>query len=148
MNFYHSIYVYRSNINYFLGSSEEDGKSDYDEDEYDDDNEEKNNFDNVINDDENNMINGHNLPTAEAPFPWNITLGNNNNNNNDNNKNNKNNNNNSNSNNSNNNKRHQNDKITVPSTSPPQLLLTSGHLTTGCLQAAQLLIPTARGNTN
>jgi len=101
-----------------------------------------------VNDDGNNIINGHNLPAAEAPFPWNITLGHNNNNNNDNYKNNKDNNDNVNGNNGNNNKLHHNDKIAVPSASPPQLLLTSGHLTTGCLQAAQLLIPTARGNTD
>jgi len=68
------------------------------------------------------MVNGHNMPTAEIPFPWNITSANNKQK-----------------------QQHQDDKITAP---PPQLLLTSGQLTTGCLQAAQLLIPTARGNKN
>lgn len=112
----HYLFVYN------LGSSDEGGnKIEDDEGEYDDENEEKNGFGNVINDNEN-IVNGHNLPT-EAPFPWNATLGNYNKQK----------------------QQHQGDKITAP---PPQLLLTSGQLTTGCLQAAQLLIPTARGNKN
>lgn len=67
------------------------------------------------------MTNGHNLPTTEGSFPWNITSDNNN---------------------KQNKQKPPDDKIPIP---PPQLLLTSGQLTTGCLQAAQLLIPTARG---
>lgn len=105
-----------------LGSSEGGNKSeDEDEEDYDE-TEEKNGFGHVINEEEN-IVNGHNLPSTEAPFPWNIALGNNNNNKQK--------------------QQSQDDKITAQ---PPQLLLTSGHLTTGCLQAAQLLIPTARGN--
>lgn len=105
-----------------IGSSEEGGnKSEDDEGEYDNDSEEKNCHGNSINEDEN-MVNGHNLPTTEIPFPWNITPANNKQK-----------------------QQQQDDKITAP---PPQLLLTSGQLTTGCLQAAQLLIPTARGNKN
>lgn len=100
-----------------LGSSEEDRNKSEDDNtiEYDDE-VEKNNFGNVNNDDEN-MVNDHNLQTGEVPFPWNII-----------------------------NKQkeeHRDDKTTAQ---PPQFLLTSGHLTAGCLQAAQLLIPTARGN--
>lgn len=107
---------------YHLGSSEGGNKTeDEDEEDYDD-NEEKNGFGHVVNEDEN-IVNGHNLPTTETPFPWNITLGNNNKQK----------------------QQGQDDKIPAQ---PPQLLLTSGHLTTGCLQAAQLLIPTARGNKN
>ncbi|XP_025425652.1 probable serine/threonine-protein kinase DDB_G0282963 isoform X2 [Sipha flava] len=105
------------NLTRSQGSSEEGGTKS-EEDEYDVENEEKNGFSNAINDDEN-IINGHNLPT-ETPFPWNTTLGNYNKQK----------------------QQHPDDKITA---SPPQLLLTSGQLTTGCLQAAQLLIPTARG---
>jgi len=109
-------------ILYILGSSEEGGnKSEDDEGEYDDDSEEKNGIGNSINEEEN-MVNGHNIPTTEVPFPWNITSANNKQK-----------------------QQHQDDKITA---APPQLLLTSGQLTTGCLQAAQLLIPTARGNKN
>lgn len=108
---------------YYLGSSEEGGdKSDDDDEvEYDDDSEGKNGLGDVINEDES-IVNSHYLPTTETPFPWNISLGINNKL-----------------------KQHQDDKITAQ---PPQLLLTSGQLTTGCLQAAQLLIPTARGNKN
>lgn len=101
---------------YFVGSSEGGNKSEDDE-EYED-YEEKNGFGSITHEDEH-FVNGNNLPT-EVPFPWNITSSNNNKQ-----------------------KQHlQDDKI---STQPPQLLLTSGQLTTGCLQAAQLLIPTARG---
>lgn len=104
---------------YVSGSSERGNKSeDDDEGEFDDGCEEKNSFSSTINHDEN-IVNGHNLPTTDIPFPWNITLGNNAKQ-----------------------KQHQDDKVAA---APPQLLLTSGQLTTGCLQAAQLLIPTARG---
>lgn len=107
---------------YILGSSEEGGnKSEDDEGEYDNDSEEKNGIGNSINEDEN-MVNGHNIPATEVPFPWNIASANNKQK-----------------------QQQQDDKITAP---PPQLLLTSGQLTTGCLQAAQLLIPTARGIKN
>ncbi|XP_060855915.1 putative uncharacterized protein DDB_G0282499 [Metopolophium dirhodum] len=107
------------NLTRSQGSSEEGGnKSEDDEGEYDDDSEEKNGIGNSINEEEN-MVNGHNIPTTEVPFPWNITSANNKQK-----------------------QQHQDDKITA---APPQLLLTSGQLTTGCLQAAQLLIPTARG---
>lgn len=125
LNFDHQLISnahYKKINNYFynllLGSSEESGhKSEYDDEgEYDDDNEEKNSFGNVSNEDEN-IVNGHNLP-IDAHFPWNISSGNDNK------------------------PKHQDDKTTAQ---PPQLLLTSGQLTTGCLQAAQLLIPTARG---
>lgn len=110
-------------IRYALIGSSEGGNKSEDEGDYDDDDtQEKNGFDSVINEDEN-IVNGHNLPTTEAPFPWNIALGNNNKQK----------------------QQSQDDKVTAQ---PPQLLLTSGHLTTGCLQAAQLLIPTARGNKN
>lgn len=109
-------------ICYILGSSEDDHIKSEDDDivEYDDE-EEKNDFDNSINDDDENIVNDHNLQATEVPFPWNITSGNINKQKED----------------------HQDDKTT---SQPPQLLLTSGQLTTGCLQAAQLLIPTARGN--
>jgi len=68
----------------------------------------------------NSVNENENIVKTEVPFPWNITTANNKQK-----------------------QQHQDDKITAP---PPQLLLTSGQLTTGCLQAAQLLIPTARGN--
>lgn len=100
-----------------VGSSEGGNKSD-DDDEYDD-LEEKNGFGNIFNGNES-FLNGHNLPSAEVPFPWNVSSSNNNKQ-----------------------KPHADDKIAAP----PQLLLTSGQLTTGCLQAAQLLIPTAQGKT-
>lgn len=67
----------------------------------------------------NSINENENNVKTEVPFPWNITTANNKQK-----------------------QQHQDDKITAP---PPQLLLTSGQLTTGCLQAAQLLIPTARG---
>ncbi|XP_026815738.1 putative uncharacterized protein DDB_G0291812 isoform X1 [Rhopalosiphum maidis] len=67
----------------------------------------------------NSINENENIVKTEVPFPWNITSANNKQK-----------------------QQHQDDKITAP---PPQLLLTSGQLTTGCLQAAQLLIPTARG---
>ncbi|VVC33934.1 Homeobox domain,Homeobox domain-like,POU domain [Cinara cedri] len=110
------------NLTRSQGSEEGSGnKSEiYDEGEYDDENEEKNEFGNVLNADDY-MVNGHNLPTTEASFPWNITSDNNN---------------------KQNKQQSPDDKVPAP---PPQLLLTSGQLTTGCLQAAQLLIPTARG---
>lgn len=98
-----------------VGSSEGGNKSD-DDDEYDD-LEEKNGFGNIFNGNES-FLNSHNLPSAEVPFPWNVSSSNNNKQ-----------------------KPHTDDKIAAP----PQLLLTSGQLTTGCLQAAQLLIPTAQG---
>lgn len=98
-----------------LGSSEGGNKS---EDEEYDGYDEKPRFGNIAHEDEH-FVNGNNLP-SEIPFPWNITSS------------------------INNKQKHhlQDDKISAPS---PQLLLTSGQLTTGCLQAAQLLIPTARG---
>lgn len=70
----------------------------------------------------NSINENENNVKTEVPFPWNITTANNKQK-----------------------QQHQDEKITAP---PPQLLLTSGQLTTGCLQAAQLLIPTARGNKN
>lgn len=100
-----------------VGSSEGGNKSD-DDDEYDD-LEEKNGFGNIFNGNES-FLNGHNLLSTEVPFPWNVSSSNNNKQ-----------------------KPHADDKIAPP----PQLLLTSGQLTTGCLQAAQLLIPTAQGKT-
>lgn len=116
---HYSWLIYCSLCSYYLGSSEEGGDKSDDEVEYGDDSKEKNGLGDIINEDEN-IANSYYLPTTENLFPWNISLDVNNKL-----------------------KQHQDDKIT---TQPPQLLLTSGQLTTGCLQAAQLLIPTARGN--
>lgn len=109
-----------SNIVSTVGSSEESGNKseEDDEGEYDDDSAGKNSISNVTNEDES-IVNGHNLPSAGSLFPWNITMGSNKQK-----------------------QQHHDDKVAA---TPPQLLLTSGQLTTGCLQAAQLLIPTARG---